>query len=74
MEIGKGIVLSDSDEELAKFCLALMQRANWAKRQSQLARQQVEDKFGFDSTYGRLAQQLYDFAYKARRLAGSRSS
>lgn len=64
MDVNKGLFLAEADEELAEYCLALIQQPDWAQQQSLLARQQVEGKFSFEATYGQLAKDLYEFAIR----------
>ena len=66
IERNKGISLFETDKELAECCLALIDQPDWARQQSRLAREQMVEKFGFDATYGRLAQELYKFACYGR--------
>lgn len=61
MDVNKGLLLAEADEELAEHCLTLIGKPDWAQRQSRLARQQVEEKFSFEATYGQLAKDLYEF-------------
>lgn len=70
MEHGKGIFLTDDDSSFASQALSLLKQPDWAKQQSNLARQQVEEKFGFEATYGRLARDLYQFAENSVERSG----
>jgi glycosyltransferase involved in cell wall biosynthesis len=69
LEQGNGLFLETSDHELANACLALMREPSWIERQSRLARLQVEEKFGFEATYERLAQDLFEFT-RQRKFSG----
>lgn len=62
VEDGYGLLLSGSNENLANYCLRLIEQSVWAREQSHLARQQVEQKYSFDATYGVLTSSLYEFA------------
>lgn len=62
MEDRKGILLAETDRQMASRALTLLQDSGYAREQSALARQQVEEKYGFAATYGRLAQELHKFA------------
>ena len=61
MRDGAGIFLRDSDSDMAEVGLELLEHPAYAKAQSRLARQQVEQKYSFEATYGRLAQELLEF-------------
>lgn len=58
LEVEKGLLLADEDRGLANDVLVLLNRPSWAREQSHLARQQVETKYDFEATYGRLAELL----------------
>lgn len=57
-EDGKGILLGKDNAELAKHTLRLIVEAEFASRQSRLARQQTERLFSLESTYGNLNREL----------------
>lgn len=61
LESGQGIFLEDLPQQMAKAGINLLQDPSWKKQQSFLARKQIEEKFGYDTTYGRLAQDLVHF-------------
>lgn len=67
MEHGSGLFLASSDDDFAGCTLPLLNQPGWAKQQSLFARRQAEEKFSFEATYGRLAQDLYHFAGQFRR-------
>lgn len=69
MNDGHGLFLADTDDALAQYCLRLIGQPDWAQQQSRMARRQVEERFGFDTTYGQLARDLYEFAvqYASRK-------
>lgn len=67
LEIERGLFLEDTDEKLAEACIRLLTETEFAKQQSQFARAQVEEKFSFQTTYGRLAKELLEFC-KERRV------
>jgi glycosyltransferase involved in cell wall biosynthesis len=54
LENERGIFLLNSDAEMAKACLNLLDDQQFALKQSRLARKQVEEKFSFEATYGKL--------------------
>jgi polysaccharide biosynthesis protein PslH len=58
MDEARGIFLRQTDAEMASACLHLLQDQNFASRQSQLARQQIEEKYSYEATYGKLADDL----------------
>jgi glycosyltransferase involved in cell wall biosynthesis len=70
MEQGRGLFLADTDREMADAALPLLMSREFAEGQSKLARRQVEEKFSFDATYGRLADQLYRFVQRQKGQAG----
>lgn len=61
MEIGQGVLLGQNHDELAAHALHLLQDSQFAAGQSRAARQQVEEKFSLDATYGALSRQLYEW-------------
>jgi len=69
LETGGGVFLDDRNESLAQFCLSLIENNEFAHQQSLLARQQVEKNFSFEATYGKLAQDLYDFVSQNTSMA-----
>ena len=58
LDPGKGIFLGKSHEELAGSLLRLIQNANFLKQQSLSSRQQMEQKFSLENSYGKLMQEL----------------
>ncbi|MDD2922519.1 MAG: hypothetical protein PHQ36_09555, partial [Anaerolineales bacterium] len=62
MENARGIFLEETPQKMAQVCLNLLQDPELNKRQSLLAREQVEKKFGYQETYVRLAQDLLAFS------------
>jgi glycosyltransferase involved in cell wall biosynthesis len=60
LEDGKGIFVYDSDEKIARSTVNLLLSPDFAKEQSILARKQVEEKFSFEATYGRIVLFLLD--------------
>jgi len=58
LEEGKGITVHDSDDTTAGAAIALLNSPDMAKEQSLLARKQVEQKFSFEKTYGRIVSFL----------------
>jgi glycosyltransferase involved in cell wall biosynthesis len=61
LKAGQGLLLADEDGTLAQQCRILLQDGATAQQMSLRARAQVEARFGFDSTYGHLAQELRAF-------------
>jgi len=68
LDTGLGLFLSDNNAILADYSTQFIEQTRWAHEQSHLARQQIEDRFGFDTTYGRLAQDLYEYSCGDRNL------
>lgn len=62
---GQGILLVSSDREFADAVLTLLGDAALAKDQSTAARHAIEEAYGFDATYGRLAEEVMQWT--ARR-------
>jgi glycosyltransferase involved in cell wall biosynthesis len=62
LRTGEGIYLEDTDEGLARSTVRLLMNDLLAQNQSQLAREQTENSFGFDATYGRLTEELVRLA------------
>jgi glycosyltransferase involved in cell wall biosynthesis len=58
LEDGKGITVHDSDVDIANASVKLLQNPDLASAQSVLARKQVEEKFSFDATYGKIVSFL----------------
>lgn len=58
---GEGLLLDNNDMALAEYSVKLIEKPEWAKDQSRLARKQVEDMFSFEGTYGKLSHELYKF-------------
>jgi glycosyltransferase involved in cell wall biosynthesis len=68
---GQGIFLVQSDAQLAQTCIDLLSDPALLRSQSRLARNQVQERFNFDATYGRLARDLNQFARdRAARRVG----
>lgn len=61
LEDGRGIYILDSDAEIASKSVKLLQNPGLAFEQSILAREQVERKFSFEATYGRIVSSLISF-------------
>jgi len=61
LDTDKGIFTGETDQELARGCIHLFRNPEFAKEQSRLAREQVEEHFSFDATYGRLAKEILAF-------------
>ena len=58
----QGILLADDDVGLALHALRLLTDAAFATEQSERARSRVATRYGFDSTYGALSQELRQWA------------
>ena len=58
LDIGQGLLLAEHNDTLADHCRMLLQDGAMAHEQSLRARQQVEQRFSFDATYGHLAREL----------------
>jgi glycosyltransferase involved in cell wall biosynthesis len=67
MDCGKGVFLEETDEKMAQTCLKLIRNPEFADQQSRKARAQVERKFSFEATYGKLARDLVKFAARSAR-------
>jgi glycosyltransferase involved in cell wall biosynthesis len=67
LEDGKGLLLGRTDAEAAQQVLSLLEGATFAADQSRFARQQVRTRYSAANTYGRFAQELFDWC-AARRL------
>ena len=61
LEAGRGIFLEETPEHMARACVNLLRQPDFAKHQSRLARQLVEEKFSYEITYGKLANYLFEF-------------
>lgn len=61
LENGKGLFLGEDDKELSELLLKLLDDETVAQKQSHLARQQAEQLYNLDNTYGKLMNDLYDW-------------
>ena len=68
LEEGKGITVHDNDDATADAVIALLNSPDMAKEQSLLARKQVEKKFSFEATYGRIVSFLLSCANNRSEL------
>ena len=68
LEEGKGITVHDSDDATVDAVIALLNSSDMAKEQSLLARKQVEEKFSFEATYGRIVSFLLSCANNCLEL------
>lgn len=57
-DIGHGIALGQNSTEMVHLALDLLQDRAEHMRQSRLARQQIEEKFSYETTYVRLSKEL----------------
>lgn len=58
LEHEQGVLLAPDDRRLALQTLRLLNDSHFAGHQSQCARHQVEERYSFDNTYGRLTSEL----------------
>jgi glycosyltransferase involved in cell wall biosynthesis len=58
LEDGRGIALGRHSVELGRLALRLLEDSSWCTAQSRMARDQIECIYSFQSTYGRLAEEL----------------
>ena len=63
MDLGdnQGLISSDNDNIMADATIKLLGSRDFAKQQSFLARKQVEEKFSFEATYGKIVSFLLSF-------------
>ena len=61
LEAGRGLFLETTDAGMAGRCMDLLQDPEKLAQQGEQARAQVESLFGFEATYGRLADELLAF-------------
>ena len=59
LEEGKGIIVHDSNDATADAVIALLNSSDMAKKQSLLARKQVEEKFSFEATYEKIVSYIH---------------
>ena len=59
LEDGKGIFVHDSDVDIANASVKLLQNPDLVSAQSLLARKQVEEKFFFEATYGKIVSYIH---------------
>lgn len=64
LETGQGLLLAESDPDLAGHALSLLQNEPLRHEQSLLAHQQVQEKFSFEATYGAMAAELRSLVRK----------
>lgn len=57
-EMNKGICVGESTEDLARLAINWLSQEEILQQQSLYARRQVEEKFSFEATYGRLSADL----------------
>jgi glycosyltransferase involved in cell wall biosynthesis len=62
LENGRGLILCQTSAELTQGALRLLENADFAKAESCAARGQVEQKYGFEASYGRMAKELLELA------------
>ena len=61
LEDRRGILLEPDSRAMAQACLALIQGKPFSAEQSRLARAQVTRQYSFETTYGKLAEAVYEF-------------
>ncbi len=54
----KGLFISRKKEDFAAISLKLAEDEKWSQTMSRAARKQIEEKYSFQATYGRLAEEL----------------
>lgn len=64
MDDKKGIFLEETSQGMVAAVLKLFQDTQFAQRQSRLARSQMEEKFSYEATYGRLTRDLYKYTFQ----------
>lgn len=69
MTEGDGLLLGETDAEIATLALRLLAEPGFALEQSRRARRQVETKYSFDATYGQLAGQFLTLIEQHRDTA-----
>lgn len=57
-DIDKGISVGESADDLARLAANWLSQEELLRQQSKLARQQIEEKFSFLATYGKLSKEL----------------
>ena len=62
MQVGMGLLLGDSNQELAQHVIRLLSDKKYSLEQSHAARLQIENKYSFEATYGRLKYDLLSLA------------
>jgi glycosyltransferase involved in cell wall biosynthesis len=67
MTSGQGIFLEKEPEQMARVCLGLLRHPELAGKQSHLARAQVEEKYSYEATYGRLAEDLAELTVRREK-------
>lgn len=66
LQAGKGLQLEENAEVMAERCIDLIRDRDAAAEQSRLGRAQVEERYGFEATYGRLTAKLLELAATRR--------
>jgi len=61
LDNGYGILAYDNDQAIAEAVTEILISPDFAKEQSLAARRQVEEKFSFDATYGRIVSFLSSY-------------
>jgi glycosyltransferase involved in cell wall biosynthesis len=67
LEHGAGIFLEDDDMQMARLAVALLQDEGLAETQSEWARRQVEEKYSYEASYGRLVDEFKSLIEASKR-------
>jgi glycosyltransferase involved in cell wall biosynthesis len=67
IENSHGVFIHDNDVEIAENTVRLARDKDYAFEQSMLERKQVEEKFSFDATYGKIVKYLFSCVKKKER-------
>jgi glycosyltransferase involved in cell wall biosynthesis len=61
---GKGVIFAETPETFAAEACKFLESKEYAKTQSLMARQQVDERFSIESTYGKAFKQMEDWIKK----------
>jgi glycosyltransferase involved in cell wall biosynthesis len=64
LEHGKGVLLADDDEGLARLVNGLLENVPFAQEQSRLGRARVEELFSVEKTYGRWMREMSEWLHR----------
>jgi glycosyltransferase involved in cell wall biosynthesis len=65
MQDGRGLFLEETDLKMAQVCRKLIEDPVYAQEHSRGARGQIDDKYSFEATYGKLARNIFEFCRAA---------